>query len=156
MSKCVLSKVAGGPEFSRRQWGTVVVNPSNSYCVARLIMYQDYEWVGGSSELEESWVGRESPSWCKQDGESARWCKVVGILTGGPNFTIYPGACGMLPWHSLKCVFLLFSPNQSPLSSLFCIEGSTRWCVTRATPPPRHRRCYRIVLTLKHSTVNRI
>eukprot|EP01043_Picozoa_sp_COSAG02_P024715 COSAG02_NODE_1361_length_13053_cov_26.443956_2_plen_172_part_00 len=42
--------------------------------------------------------------WCKQNGESARWCKVVGILTGGPNFTIYPGACGILPRHSLKYV----------------------------------------------------
>ena len=33
--------------------GTVVVNPSNSYCIAHFIMNQDYEWVGGSSELAE-------------------------------------------------------------------------------------------------------
>ena len=38
--------------------GTVVVNPSNSYCIAHFIMNQGYEWVGGSSELEESGVGQ--------------------------------------------------------------------------------------------------
>ena len=29
----------------------------------------------------------------------------MGIVTGWANFKIGPGACGIVPWHSLKCVY---------------------------------------------------